>query len=463
MFPGCSFYMIRILLQAFNIIALTLFSVFCTGRSSQPLEVKPYSQVKENLFRRGDLDKFYKKLNELENGERKTVRIMFFGDSVIWGDCLTVRLKRRFQSQFGDGGRGLLKIVDFAPTRLYDHKNLTGPGFRRHKIPFESFSIPNLPEIGFTGFSASPVSERSLTVHERGSYSVLSQYNQWQRYYSDRAAKAGIKIADMAGQRADLKPWKRLKLILRAKDMHQKELNIRLTGKNQSGESFEEIRRSKFSPLKACITETFALPDAERIQLQFSGATPYIDGLSVETESGVSFSTIVMRGLHQAWLLSVDEQTFRCGYEAYNPDLVIFQFGINESQSVRYRAGGFSAEKYNQQLRQFYTRLKEASPDSSILVLGAWERLIKEYGVYKTYPEHKTVRDIQNKTAYDMNLAFFNGFEFTGGTEGLRKLVRLGLIQGDYTHVTYAGGHYVADGLYNSIMADYKAWKDEAD
>lgn len=432
----------------------------CAGEKKSVPEITDYEQVRNSLFLRGNLESFYASLHELERKSpgNDTVRVMFFGDSVIWGDCLTVRMKRRFHEQFGDGGRGLLRFVDWAPTRLMDHRNLTRGGYERLKIPFESFSIPDFPDLGFTGFSHRPRGN-APTIHATSARTPISDVRRYQSYQSRNPALPEIQDTGPplnAKYGTDGESWTRVRFILRRGNGDRSRIDLKYTTEEgTTGSQSHEMDLSKGH----CEILEMEIPPSRRVEARFSGS-PLIDGMAVERGPGVSFSAIVLRGLHQSWLLGVPENQFACGYRAFDPRLIIFQFGINESQTMHYAVQGFSPEVYESQLRRFYTRLKKAVPNASILILGPWERLLKQGGYYQTYSAHETVREIQKRVAFDMGLAYFDGFIFLEGTEGLRKAVRNGLIQSDYTHVTYPGGHYMADALYNKLMEDYRLWKE---
>ncbi|MCB1169922.1 MAG: hypothetical protein KDK25_06285, partial [Leptospiraceae bacterium] len=103
--------------------------------------------------------------SEKEAGHPHIVRILHFGDSIMWGDNLSLKMKQLFQSDFGDGGRGLVNIIDSPSSELLEHKNSTRRGFRVLTIPFESFTMPRTPELGFSGGSARPNSPDSVTSH----------------------------------------------------------------------------------------------------------------------------------------------------------------------------------------------------------------------------------------------------------------------------------------------------------
>ncbi|MCB1170948.1 MAG: hypothetical protein KDK25_11455, partial [Leptospiraceae bacterium] len=325
--------------------------------------------------------------------------------------------------------------------------------------PFESFDVPPVPDLGFTGFSHRPQSGGSTTIQQVGPRTPIydvRRYQSNQRNHSSLPAIPDTGPPKGARFGTDGESWKRVHLILRPGDAREAKAELRY--RTEEGTTGVDTGSVRFST-SGCQSLKFSIPASRRIDLSFEGR-PFIDGLAVETGGGISFSSIVMRGLHQAWLLGIPEEQFACGYRAYDPDLVIFQFGINESQTMHYAVQGFSPEIYERQLRDLYGRIQRAVPGASILILGPWERLLKQNGMYQTYEAHARVREIQKRVANDMGLAYFDGFIYLEGTEGLRRAVRRGLIQGDYTHTSYPGGHYMADGLYNRIMEDFAVWKE---
>ncbi len=448
-------------------IPVLLFVMSCSPDREVRKEPESFLEVQDRLFLRGNLDLFYSKLESLENHEKgqyteegspRPLRVMFFGDSVIWGDCMTVRLKRRFQERFGDGGRGLLRLVDWAPTRLMDHNNLTRGGFQRHKIPFESFSIPAFPDLGFTGFSYTPANQQATTIQEPARRTFISDVQRYHRYRERNPALPAIPETEAplnARYGTDGESWKKVRLVLRP---GEGQTRANLTYRTEEG-NLETLSRSVEFVDSGCQAVEMEIPASRRIEMNFQGR-PFIDALAVETEGGISFSAIVMRGLHQAWLLGIPEEQFRCGYQAYNPDLIIFQFGINESQTLHYSVEGFSAETYYSQLVQLCRRIQKAAPQASILIYGPYDRFLKQGGYYQPYEAHAKVREIQKRVAHELGLAYFDGFIFMGGTDGLRTAVKRGLIQSDYTHVTYPGGHYMADALFKQLIDDYQSYKE---
>lgn len=443
-------------------MALSLLALAaCSGRpASAPPAAQTkldYAAARDRVFLRGNLPSFYKALDRLRAGRREVVRVMLFGDSIIWGDCLTVRLKRRFQTDFGDGGRGLMNIVDEPATRLLDHRNLTRGGWRRFKIPYGAFSIPPFPELGFTGFAYRPVGS-AATVHRVAGRDAVQGIEGWRRRFAGHPQYALPRLGPPAGtgHGTDGEDWRRLRLVLRAPGASRAETTAIVRAQNANGVS-RTLSENLSLPGASCATIDVDLPPTRRLSLAFQGASPFVDGMALESARGVSFSPVILRGLHVAWLLGVPEEQFACGYRAYDPDLIVFQFGINESHTMASGHAGFTAERYREQLRRLYTRLRKAAPESSILILGPWERMI--HG--RTYAAHAQAREIQKRTAVDLDQAYFDGFLYTGGTDGFLRMARAGLVQSDFTHLTFPGGHYMADALYDTLMKDYKKWRDE--
>ena len=76
---------------------------------SPPEPKKEEGKVKTNLYA-GDnyeyLLSFFEKLSKLKTKKDGVVRVLHYGDSMLWSDMITSGIKERFQKDFGDGGRG---------------------------------------------------------------------------------------------------------------------------------------------------------------------------------------------------------------------------------------------------------------------------------------------------------------------------------------------------------------------
>ena len=108
------------------------------------------------------------------------------------------------------------------------------------------------------------------------------------------------------------------------------------------------------------------------------------------------------------WMTAITSNSMREGYRAWKPDLVIMQFGINESASINWRSFDYSEEYYLKQMRELYSRLREAVPRCDVLVLLPYERLKPEDGQFINYAEHDRVRILQQQVAAEFGFAWFD-------------------------------------------------------
>ncbi len=375
------------------------------------------------------LGNFFRKLKKLEEGKTETVRIIHFGDSLLWGDNLTHRLKKHFQDRFRDGGRGLIPAVQFPRTRFKDLGN------RTMESGFQSFHLEHLfvkdgrirlepetrPDLGITGESSRPLSLNSKI-----------------RFFQPEGKKK----------------WRRVEVLLRSPCREREDLfGYRINVRHDSGELSEKIEL----PRDTSRLISFPIPPSSAIEIDFRGSglpLPYIDAVNLETGGGVVYDTVIKTGIHMSWLKAIPEKHFTYALEKARPDLMIFQFGINESASMK-AFGSFTPELYRRQMRSFLSLLKKKIPQTDILLFGPLERQEKLNGRLQPMKEVLRIREIQREEADRLGMAFFDTYGALGGEDQMKKLVGRHLAMDDYTHLTLSGGDYLADIFYHSLTASY--------
>ncbi len=393
----------------------------------QPVEKS--TAVKNNLYT-GDnykhLEKFFKKLSDLEK-KGGTVRIYHTGDSQIARDNLTGRLKRNFQKDFGDGGRGIVNPRHTEYTRLTDHVNPTPDSeFILRDVYCYPTRSDAAPELGFIGSSSIPRSPMSSTVH--------------------KAPENGA-------------PWKSVDIYLRSplKLMEATAkyiVNIEYNGTKQTKEI--ELGADKTGKLH------FDVPDVKTISMNLNGTKglmPYVDGINFESGKGVAYTTSVCTGYEITWLGWIPPRHLEEGMVAYGPDLLLYNFGGNEASRL------LNFDNYNRDIlirdtKDFLMRMKKHNPDADIILVAPLEFLLKNrIGVREVFKQQQEVRDIFHQIAKELGLGYYDMYTAAGGEGHLLRFLDAGLATTDYVHLSLKGADHMGDIFYKEIMDTYKGYQ----
>ncbi len=378
----------------------------------------------DEIFDTGDnfsyLKNFYDKLYDLEIKKDKVVRVLHFGDSIIWADIVTSRLKTKFQADFGDGGRGAIPAFFKLERAFLNHGNPTSESaFIREKA--KPWGSPN-HTIGFLGETFSPVYPSSTSTQILGN-------NQ--------------------------SPWVKAGMILRPKGLDSTiTMNIQYpTGRQVQTEVLKSGN---------CEIFEYPIPDSNKVSFSFEGTPgnnlPLVDTFLLETSSGISYSPVSVMGLELNDQLISDEDKFECGMLKFKPDLIILQYGVNESQNL-WLSNVRTTEFYKNSTRKVLNRFKQKAKNSDILIIGPVERIRQDAsGRFITMPEMMKIRDVYKTTAKEYNVAFYDSFLAMGGSGKSGELFQKGIIQQDRTHLTRPGGDYLAELFYIDFYNQYQKY-----
>ena len=147
------------------------------------------------------------------------------------------------------------------------------------------------------------------------------------------------------------------------------------------------------------------------------------------------------------------------------PDLVIIAYGTNE---------GFDdlldPRAYERLLRGQIERVRQTSPRTAILILGAPEAMRGDGGGrcagdtdqrWKAPDMLSVVRDVQHRVAASMGVAFWDWRGRMGGDCSAQALTHPGpsgeapLMRGDHVHFTGPGGDWIGSLLAADLIAAY--------
>jgi lysophospholipase L1-like esterase len=354
----------------------------------------------------GSLDTFYDALRRTEKKEPGAVtRILHYGDSPTTADSITSDIRRLLQARFGNAGHGFLLIAK--PWAWYGHAGmeLEASGW---KIEPASQSrardgIHGLGGVSFRG-SAGATSRVTLSddTHTSATVYYLAQPDGGD--FSVRAGEADPVIVHTAD------PDKRM--------------------------AFAEV------PLAAA-TRTVHLTVA-------SGSVRLFGYRFDKDQPGVQYSSLGINGAQVEMVARYFEaRQWTDALQHENPDLVVLNYGTNESIYPAY-----VEKQYPDELRTVIGRIRAAVPHASLLVMSPMDRgEMKASGEILTPPAMEKLIEQQRRIAAETGCAFFNTFEAMGGAGTMARWyeARPRLVSADFMHPLPAGAAIVG-GLFESAL-----------
>jgi alginate O-acetyltransferase complex protein AlgI len=339
-----------------------------------------------------EIGAFFQTLSKLEKSKAGIVKILHFGDSLIWGDILTERIKTNFHRDFGFGGIGLVPIAEYRERYFKNYKNFN------QIDSFQKFHLnhrqnPN-PFLGFLGEGFIPKQKEFQLSYQADSSKI--------NFYFDVQNSDSFVV-----------------------------INNQIIS---NSENFHSIQNKN-------IPISFHISEAEKFSLH---------GVSLENESGIVYSSVPRQGIELTDLQIIGDKF--SSIKNYSPDLIILQFGINESENI-YTNNYLSSVKYKTDLENTIRFIKFHSSKSQILLIAPMERV---YADSKPMKEISEIIAIQKSVSLSENISFLNLYSLLGGANQNEKLYNEKILQSDRTHLTRSGGDIIGDLIYFEIQKEYR-------
>lgn len=364
------------------------------------------------------LDSFYLKLALTDRKKPGAItRISHYGDSPVTNDGITAPARRLLQERFGDAGHGFI-LID-KPWAWYEHQAITfssGGGWI-------SDSLMN-PRINDGAFGLGGVTFRATGT------------GKFARFAPAESGDTG-------------KSFSRMEVyFLRQPDGGQFSVDVNSADEQTISTSSESVEPG-FSEIKA------TAPGSNTFEIKTLQGNVRLFGAVLENDGpGITYDSLGVNGAYAGLLATVmDEQHWTAQLQHRKPDLVILNYGTNESQY----ASDSQMERYDQDLREVIRRIRTALPEVSILVVSPMDRGTRSGGKIVTLQAIPKIVELQRRVALDSNCAFFNLYEAMGG-EGTMAKWHEGknhLVGGDLTHPTAGGAEKIGLLIYTAIMDGY--------
>ena len=356
------------------------------------------------------LDHFYEALLKGEG-----VHIIHYGDSPTTADLITADARALFQHEFGDGGMGFVLMA--RPWAWYNHRGIEMSG-SNWKIEVGGTSTV---KDGLNGLGA---------VSFRGAPGAVSH---WKLKTAHSSVEIAYLIEPQGGSfmvEADGNPI-------------------------GAGSSTLTADEGPFTPGYA----SFEIPPGTAdIGLKVTSGSVRFYGADFRKGAGVVYSSLGINGANVTLLSNAfNEAHWAAQLRHYKPDLIIVNYGTNESGFP-----DFVDSTWGREMRKTVTRLRRAMPEASILLMSPMDRGAKSAtGEIDTIPTMPRLVATESKIAADTGVAFFDTFEAMGGsgTMGRWYTSEPRLVGSDYIHPMPAGARIVGELLFSALREGFNQFK----
>jgi lysophospholipase L1-like esterase len=353
----------------------------------------------------GSLDTFFAALRE-----GKTVRVLHYGDSPTTADSITADIRRLLQDRFGDAGHGFLLIAK--PWAWYGHNGvkLDAHGWKISAAS-QGRASDGIHGLGGVSFVGDAGATSQVTLAEDGHTSAIV-------YYLRQPGGGTFEVR--AGEK-------------------------QLFEANTSGDE----KKPEFGE--------FALPPGTRtIELRVKSGQVRLFGYRFDKDRpGVQYSSLGVNGAQVQMIVRFFQMTqWDATLQHENPDLVVLNYGTNESIFPAY-----IEKQYPDELRTVIARVREALPHASILVMSPMDRGVLEGGEIVTPPALEKLIDVQERIAAETGCAFFNTYRAMGGagTMGRWYHEQPRLVSADFMHPLPQGAAKVGALFEDALVKAYEA------
>lgn len=355
------------------------------------------------------LDKLLSQVLKAKEKKGK-VRIAWYGDSFSDGDILVSDLRDTLQSLYGGNGVGFVPITSETA------------GFRRSVIHsfggWNTSSIltnPGSGRLGINGFSYTPDSGNYVFYKGTDHFRHTSAFSTFRLFYTSN--------------------YKQNARIL----INRKESRV------------IELAASAIPTMITVKADTIRQVSA---RFNLAGITCY--GASLEDETGIYIDNFAIKGNSGLGLQAIPLKNLAAFDSLLNYDLIVLQFGLNVSNSP---SQNFTS--YIKGMSRLISKLKEAFPETPILLLSVSDRSQRRQGQFMTMPVIPYLIQAQEKIAYDNKLMFWNLFEAMGGENSMAGFAnsKPALANKDYTHLNFAGGRKVGLSFARSFIYEVEKYQ----
>jgi len=364
-----------------------------------------------NIIQNADyLDSFFALLAQLKTTGRGKVNIVHIGDSHIQADFITDVVRRNFQRDFGNAGRGLIVPGRVAGTN--EPNNIRTGSTTAWKAKRCTYPEQPLP-IGIGGITVSTEeAEARISLKVDNTLNDYS-FNAITLFFQKDPSSYSFSVKDVTGQ----------------------ELGI--TGPYEEG--IANVSRINFN---TCVDEV----SIQAVKSNDDQKRATLFGIELENgNDGVLYHAIGVNGAkykHYNAAVQFANQT-----PALHPDVFIISLGTNESVEYPYLDPTLPYH-----IDKLVQSLKTLNPQAKFILTTPADGFRRKV---KPNPGVEKVRNEIIQYAVENGLAFWDLFKVAGAKHSAARWRAKGLLRPDGIHFTKDGYEYQGNLLYEAFIKTY--------
>lgn len=357
------------------------------------------------------METFYRALDSLETLGRP-VRIAVLGDSFIEGDLLTAQLRSILQQRFGGSGVGMVPIAaKTSRNRISVRQKYEG--WTSHLITDRrgvENKYMNLTASYFTGSDGAFNELYCAQDYLPG----LDGCNSATLYYTGGDGSGSMTVS------ANGEPSQH-------RALHSTS-GIGTVTVTSSGDSLRSVKWT----------------------LTRNGGEVFV-GIALDPDRGVVLDNYGLRSSSGRHLSVISPDMLRSFDEARHYDLVVIMYGLNVATPRRE-----NYVTYGESLAAGINSLRQALPNTSLLVVSCSDREERWNGGFRTMPGIRAIIAQQRLTAKECHVPFWDLYTAMGGEGSIVQMVTNNEASRDYTHITHKGGEKVAQHFADALLWGYE-------
>lgn len=397
------------------------------------------------------MDHFY---SALDHAGSRPVRIAYYGDSYIEGDIITQDLRELLQSKYGGSGVGFVDIqsitagfrqtVTTKSSGWTSHSSAATDKGKGYNASYQGvngrYYITSNGSMELKGqkriFASHLDTAQVATVYFTPGpglklQSSVNGGSLTELYASGGEAQYDEEVQTVTDMHVNTH-YNEDSTVITYDTVYTKREVHSSNGRQEQGTVIHKSVNGRIGSFKISVS---------------GGSSSRFYGVALDGTKGISLDNFSMRGSTGYFIADIPLATLK-SFNSMRPyDLIIVHFGLNVANK---KQKDYST--YANNMARSIARLKEAYPNTAILVISVGDR--DERGADGKMETMKGIKELisyQRKMASEQNVAFWNLYEAMGGNGSMAKMVEKKQANRDYTHINFQGGKQIAQLLFDVL------------